>query len=333
MQRWFPRGIGSANFVLYLALFTPILVTLLLRIRSLNLDDPARSLSLVVGTGSALGLICGPLFGRLSDRTTSRTGRRNASSRAKHCATSRGGIGQFAGGQPNSAVRGTRSAGTSRTGELRGQVERSAKYRKARTFAAQRDASQLLGQSNAISGFRVGLDEPVLRDAGAHGADGFNVMMLGDRIGIPESQLAAAAFTALACNMLAAIIASYLGGYLSDKTGRRKIFLVAAGVIIALGLTTIAVADTFSAVLLGNVIGGGDFFAVHMTLIVQVLLSAESNGKDMGIVGLASSLPQTLTPAVAPVLLGLGGYAVLYMFAALVVIAGSLLVTRVHGVR
>ena len=60
----------------WLALLTPVLVTIALKVRQLAPDDAASNLSLVLGLGAFCALIGNPLFGRLSDRTTSRFGMR-----------------------------------------------------------------------------------------------------------------------------------------------------------------------------------------------------------------------------------------------------------------
>lgn len=60
----------------WLALLTPVLVTIALKVRQLAPETPASSLSLVLGLGAFFALVGNPLFGRLSDRTTSRFGMR-----------------------------------------------------------------------------------------------------------------------------------------------------------------------------------------------------------------------------------------------------------------
>jgi MFS family permease len=60
----------------WLALLTPVLVTIALKVRQLAPDAAASNLSLVLGLGAFCALIGNPLFGRLSDRTTSRFGMR-----------------------------------------------------------------------------------------------------------------------------------------------------------------------------------------------------------------------------------------------------------------
>ena len=60
----------------WLALLTPVLVTMALRVRRISPVDDTQNLSLVLGVGALFALIGNPLFGQLSDRTTSRFGMR-----------------------------------------------------------------------------------------------------------------------------------------------------------------------------------------------------------------------------------------------------------------
>jgi MFS family permease len=60
----------------WLALLTPVLVTIAMRVRELAPADPAESVSWVLALGAIFALMGNPLFGRLSDRTTSRFGMR-----------------------------------------------------------------------------------------------------------------------------------------------------------------------------------------------------------------------------------------------------------------
>ena len=60
----------------WLALLTPMLVTIALRVRQLAPEHGAQSLSLILAIGAACAMLAGPVFGRLSDSTTSRFGMR-----------------------------------------------------------------------------------------------------------------------------------------------------------------------------------------------------------------------------------------------------------------
>ncbi len=65
-----------AYFGMWVALLTPTSLTLGVRAKQVAPDGAAELLSLVLGVGSALAIICNPLFGKLSDRTRSRHGMR-----------------------------------------------------------------------------------------------------------------------------------------------------------------------------------------------------------------------------------------------------------------
>src|SRR3954447_21039651 len=68
---------AAAYLATSLVFIAPLLVTLALKINSLvGTDRAASNLSLVAATGSLVALVANPLFGRLSDRTTSRWGMR-----------------------------------------------------------------------------------------------------------------------------------------------------------------------------------------------------------------------------------------------------------------
>jgi len=67
---------GLAYTGLWMALLSPILVGLAMRVRVIDPVHADYSLSLVVGVGALTALFGNPFFGRLSDRTTSRYGMR-----------------------------------------------------------------------------------------------------------------------------------------------------------------------------------------------------------------------------------------------------------------
>lgn len=79
-----PNRVGWRFVVLYalaytgtwIALLTPVLITIALKIRELTPGEAAANHSLVLSIGAFFALASNPFFGRLSDRTTSRFGMR-----------------------------------------------------------------------------------------------------------------------------------------------------------------------------------------------------------------------------------------------------------------
>lgn len=127
-----------------------------------------------------------------------------------------------------------------------------------------------------------------------------------------------------------------VAGRLSDRTGRRKVFVVWSGVIMAVAALLLAVwpvwpAAMVAAVLLGA--GYGVYLAVDAALITQVLPRATDRAKDLGVINIANSAPQVLGPALsAPIVVHLGGYPTLYAVTAAVTLLGSVLVRNIRSV-
>jgi len=68
--------LALAYMGIFLGLLTPIIVTMALKLTDFGKGSLSGNLSLVLGVGALFALVGNPLFGKLSDRTTSRLGRR-----------------------------------------------------------------------------------------------------------------------------------------------------------------------------------------------------------------------------------------------------------------
>jgi MFS family permease len=94
-----------------------------------------------------------------------------------------------------------------------------------------------------------------------------------------------------------------------------------AATLEAAGFLTIAFAPSVPQFLVGVAmagIGKGLYFAVDLALLAAILPRPEDSAKDMGVFQIANSLPQSLAPALAPIILAIGSargddYAVLYV--------------------
>jgi MFS family permease len=127
------------------------------------------------------------------------------------------------------------------------------------------------------------------------------------------------------------VIFSTVGGVLSDKIQRQKPFVMIAGVIAAIALVMIGFAPTVSFIFIAAVvlgIGAGIFLSVDLAMSVRMLPNPENVGKDIAVMGLASTLPSSVVPFIAPLFLFFGGYTALYVGLAVFGIVGAILVTR-----
>lgn len=135
---------------------------------------------------------------------------------------------------------------------------------------------------------------------------------------------------------LAVFATVVVSGIISDRMGKRRIFVSVASILIGLATLVIAFAPTFAVVIAGALVlglGTGVFTSIDFALISQVLPAAEDTGKDVGIIHLAITLPNILSPILAAFLVGyLGGYTTMYLVAGALAIVGGLLVYKIKSV-
>jgi MFS family permease len=132
------------------------------------------------------------------------------------------------------------------------------------------------------------------------------------------------------------LIASILSGMLSDKFGRRKVFVMGASLVIALSFLILAFWQTWTGVQLAAVvlgIGFGAYLGVDIALITQVLPSANARGKDLGVINIANALPQVVGSATAALVITVfHSYTILFVLAALLASLGAVLIRQIKSV-
>ena len=132
------------------------------------------------------------------------------------------------------------------------------------------------------------------------------------------------------------VLTAVAGGVLSDRTGRRKLPVTVAGLVMAVAAALLALWPSWPAAMAAAAIMGlgyGVYLSVDAALVTQVLPAASGRAKDLGIINIANSGPQVLAPAVAaPLVSQLGGYRSLYLSVAVITVLGSLFVQRIRSV-
>lgn len=137
--------------------------------------------------------------------------------------------------------------------------------------------------------------------------------------------------------MFFVIVASLVMGRWSDRVGRRKAFVFLSSAIQGVAALLLAFVPELSvamvaAGLLG--LGYGCFLSVDQALATQVLPDPESRGKDLGIMNIATAVPQAMAPLIgAGIVAMLGGFVGLFVLSGLFAFAGALAVARVKAVR
>ena len=165
----------------------------------------------------------------------------------------------------------------------------------------------------------------------------FQAYYLLEKIGSTETQVPQQIFLATLIQAAFVVAASLTGRRLSDRIGQRKIFLLTASIVYGLALFVVAAATSFNGFLLGMAIGGlgfGMYVAVDLALVADVLPNKD-NAKDLGVFNIASALPFSIAPAIAPMILAISGgsYGMLYAVGGVCAIFGAAAILPVKGVR
>jgi MFS family permease len=166
----------------------------------------------------------------------------------------------------------------------------------------------------------------------------YQAYYLLQKIGSAEHDVPHQIFIGTLVQAVVMVTASLLAGRFSDRTGRRKIFVLTASVVYGLAMFAIAIASTFNGFLVGMAIGGlgfGVYMAVDLALVADVLPDKDNAAKDLGVFNIAGALPFSVAPAMAPAVLaiGNGNYGVLYAVAGVCAIVGAAAVVPVRSVR
>jgi MFS family permease len=166
----------------------------------------------------------------------------------------------------------------------------------------------------------------------------YQAYFLLEELDSTEAEVPQQIFLGTLVQSVVVVIASVAGGRLSDRTGRRKVFVITASVVYAVAMFVVALAGDFNAFLVGMALGGlgfGIYVAVDLALVTDVLPDRNNIAKDLGVFNIANALPYSVAPAIAPAILILsnGDYTGLYAVAGVCALVGAAALLPVKRVR
>lgn len=165
----------------------------------------------------------------------------------------------------------------------------------------------------------------------------FQLYLLRDHIGLSDADSNTFVAKLSGIMLVTVIVSSVVCGPWSDRVHRRKPFVIVCSLLMASAMIAPLISPTpegmyVYAALLG--LGFGGYQSLDLALMTEVLPSSENNGKDMGLLNIATNLPQVLAPALGGLVISsLGGYPALLGSAAVVVALSALAILPIRKVR
>ena len=134
------------------------------------------------------------------------------------------------------------------------------------------------------------------------------------------------------------VVFGQAAGVVSDRLGRRKVFVFASTALFAVGLLLLTQVNSVGQFYVVEAILGaafGIYMGVDMALVLAVLPRPEDCGKDLGVFNIANAGPQSLAPFVGAVLIGgaAKNYDLMYLVAAALTLLGAFAILRVKAVK
>lgn len=161
--------------------------------------------------------------------------------------------------------------------------------------------------------------------------------ILRDYIGVSDAESTALSTALTAVMLVGALATAVVTGKISDRMQRRKAFVMVASMIMAASLAVPLLSPTVVGMFILATIFGlgyGIYMSVDSALMNEVLPKAEAAGKDLGILNIATTLPQAMTPVIVWALLALtGSYTAVFTAGIVFAVAGGLSVLPIRSVR
>ncbi|MET9697834.1 MFS transporter [Streptomyces sp. NPDC006529] len=167
---------------------------------------------------------------------------------------------------------------------------------------------------------------------------GYQLYILDDHISLPGGLTPPAAMAVLTpVSMAAMALSTVVGGMLSDRWNRRKVFVGLSAALAGLVMAVPVISPTWTGMLVFSALNGlafGCFMAVDTALVTLVLPRAEDAARDMGVLNIANAGPQIIAPFVASaVVTTLGGYTPLFLVGGGLSLIGALAILPIRNVR
>ncbi len=164
---------------------------------------------------------------------------------------------------------------------------------------------------------------------------GYQLYVLQDYIGLGDKAVSVIPLLGVV-NLVAVVISIAVSGPLSDRIGRRKPLVIAGAALMGAAMVLPLVMPTMTGMILFTVVcslGFGVYVSVDAALMSQLLPSEGTFAKDLGVLNIAATLPQTISPFLGGAIVSTLGYATLFPVGIVLAIVGAVSIVFIKSVR
>lgn len=168
----------------------------------------------------------------------------------------------------------------------------------------------------------------------------FTYYILSDYVGtahVPGGDVATGVATLSTISTIAQIAAIIIFGKVADMLDRRKAIVAISSIVYMIAFIIPLVLPTWGGMLVYSGISGaaaGVYFAVDIAVMSLVLPDKRNEGRDLGILAVATSVPAAVAPLLGSTLIGMTGtYASVFVFGIVLALLGGLFAFLIKSVR
>jgi MFS family permease len=171
----------------------------------------------------------------------------------------------------------------------------------------------------------------------------FGTFFYAQRLNLPVREVAGVVATIGMLGVVAAAAGALLGGFLSDKLRRRRLFVLIAALLFVGGALAEATAWSLPQLIIGAVLmqtAIAVFATVDQAIIFAILPNRSETGRYMAVVAFAQKIPSAVAPLIASLIITIGAigpeknYTLLYLTGAvLALLGGTVIAVKVKAVR
>jgi len=171
----------------------------------------------------------------------------------------------------------------------------------------------------------------------------FGTFFYAQRLDLPVRDVAGIVATVGMIGVVAAATGAIVGGFLSDKLQRRRLFVMLAALLFVGGALTEATAWSLPQIIIGAVLmqlAIAVFATVDQAIIYAIIPERDQAGRYMAVIQFAQKIPSAVAPLLAGVVITIGAiggeknYTLLYLMGAVFALVGGLIILlKVKSVR